>query len=453
MNEIVIIIDLFICSDENYFKDLKVSQNVDKTLWLVHLVQLKKLFLKLSSYVELYLKQDWSLLPVPDFKLVSRSDLVTGHLNFMVAAVLLTATHSGKNLEYERILELVIPTGLRKDIKLIQDAFMMALEPKILTNSPRRTFLTTNNTIGITPKVLFPTNLSTESECESECKNDIKLQEIEIKEEHEHEPGHIHELSYLSYKYTEEYTEKYTEKHTELCANTETETVIDNNVNAGLNAIYTDNSADKIEISLNNEIKLLEIKLEEMEKSLKIQKETEILQSKNLFETFEELQNLKERQEYEKIERNSLMAAFDHEKQILDDQIEILRRENYETNEKLINLSIENETLKQDQENNQDQEDLSDHKHEIDIEEITIELNQCKLDNSKLVRALKKARDHILKQDAMIKELKEELENTEKSREEEIKILKESFEFERNEMNRVLIELGGTIQRSNLLNL
>jgi len=53
----------------------------------------------------------------------------------------------------------------------------------------------------------------------------------------------------------------------------------------------------------------------------------------------------------------------------------------------------------------------------------------------------------------MIKELKEKLEESEKSREEEIKILKESFEFERNEMNRVLIELGGTIQRTNLLNL
>ena len=139
--------------DDNYFKDLKTSQVVDKNLWLVHLVQSKKLFLKLSAYVELYLKQDWSLLPVPDFKLVAKSDEITSHLNFMVAAVLLTATHSGKNLEYEKILELVIPTSLRKEIQSIQDAFLMALEPKSpksFTNSPRRTSLTTtvNNNVN-----------------------------------------------------------------------------------------------------------------------------------------------------------------------------------------------------------------------------------------------------------------------------------------------------------------
>ena len=85
-------------------------------MWLVHLVQLKKLFLKLSAYVELYLQQDWSLLPVPDFKLVAKSENDTAHLNFMVAAVLLTATHSGRNFQFENILDSIIPSNLRKDI-------------------------------------------------------------------------------------------------------------------------------------------------------------------------------------------------------------------------------------------------------------------------------------------------------------------------------------------------
>jgi hypothetical protein len=417
---------------------LKNSQNVDKNLWLVHLVQLKKLFLKLSAYVELYLKQDWSLLPVPDFKLVARSDLVTGHLNFMVAAVLLTATHSGKNLEFERILELVIPTGLRKDIQLIQDAFMMALEPKTVTNSPRRTSLNTTNVTGLTPKVLFPTNLSM-SLNENDYKeafefNEIKLQEIKeelvISDNKDKTKVYIEE---------EEYTVDYTEAE-----------IIDSDIPTEATTSPTvETSYQNDEINLRNEIKLMEIKLEEMEKVLNCQKESEILKTRNLFEIIEELRNLKERQEYEKIERNSLMAAFDQEKQILDDQIEILRKENYEANEKLLCLTNENEELKQNQENKKDFININLHNLQV----MTDELNQSILDNSKLVKALKKARDHILKQDSMIKELKENLEESEKTREEEIKILKESFEFERNEMNRVLIDLGGKIQRTNLLNL
>lgn len=417
---------------------MKNSQNVDKNLWLVHLVQLKKLFLKLSAYVELYLKQDWSLLPVPDFKLVARSDLVTGHLNFMVAAVLLTATHSGKNLEFERILELVIPTGLRKDIQLIQDAFMMALEPKTVTNSPRRTSLNTTNVTGLTPKVLFPTNLSM-SLNENDYKeafefNEIKLQEIKeelvISDNKDKTKVYIEE---------EEYTVDYAEAE-----------IIDSDIPTEVATSPTvETSYQNDEINLRNEIKLMEIKLEEMEKVLNCQKESEILKTRNLFEIIEELRNLKERQEYEKIERNSLMAAFDQEKQILDDQIEILRKENYEANEKLLCLTNENEELKQNQENKKDFININLHNLQV----MTDELNQSILDNSKLVKALKKARDHILKQDSMIKELKENLEESEKTREEEIKILKESFEFERNEMNRVLIDLGGKIQRTNLLNL
>jgi hypothetical protein len=417
---------------------LKNSQNVDKNLWLVHLVQLKKLFLKLSAYVELYLKQDWSLLPVPDFKLVARSDLVTGHLNFMVAAVLLTATHSGKNLEFERILELVIPTGLRKDIQLIQDAFMMALEPKTVTNSPRRTSLNTTNVTGLTPKVLFPTNLSM-SLNENDYKeafefNEIKLQEIKeelvISDNKDKTKVYIEE---------EEYTVDYAEAE-----------IIDSDIPTEVTTSPTvETSYQNDEINLRNEIKLMEIKLEEMEKVLNCQKESEILKTRNLFEIIEELRNLKERQEYEKIERNSLMAAFDQEKQILDDQIEILRKENYEANEKLLCLTNENEELKQNQENKKDFININLHNLQV----MTDELNQSILDNSKLVKALKKARDHILKQDSMIKELKENFEESEKTREEEIKILKESFEFERNEMNRVLIDLGGKIQRTNLLNL
>jgi hypothetical protein len=404
-------------------------------LWLVHLVQLKKLFLKLSAYVELYLKQDWSLLPVPDFKLVARSDLVTGHLNFMVAAVLLTATHSGKNLEFERILELVIPTGLRKDIQLIQDAFIMALEPKTATNSPRRTSLTTTNVTGITPKVLFPTNLSI-SLNENDFKetfefNEIKLQEIK-------EELVISDHTDKTKVEEEEYTVDYTEIE-----------IIHSDIPAETTSSTAETSYRNDEINLRNEIKLMEIKLEEMEKVLNSQKESEILKTRNLFEIIEELRNLKERQEYEKIERNSLMAAFDQEKQILDDQIEILRKENYEANEKLLCLTNENEELKRDQENKKDFVDINLHNLQV----MTDELNQSKHDNSKLVKALKKARDHILKQDSMIKELKENLEESEKTRKEEIKILKESFEFERNEMNRVLIDLGGKIQRTNLLNL
>ena len=417
------------CSDENYFKDLKISQNVDKNLWLVHLVQLKKLFLKLSAYVELYLKQDWSLLPVPDFKLVARSDHITSHLNFMVAAVLLTATHSGKNLEFERILELVIPSGLRKNIKLIQDAFMAALEPKKLTNSPRRTSLTSIDVSGITPKALFTTNLSIsvhEEYKESIEFNEIKLQEIQ----EERELSDTNECK-------EEHTD--TKEYVMEVISVQRESEIQNEFEANR----------KVEAANQSAIILMQRKLEEMEKALNYQKETEAFQTKNLFEVIEELRNLKEKQEYEKIEKNSLMAAFDQEKQVLDDQIEILKKELSEAGKKLVTLTIENEELKKDQENRASDQDLG----RENIQFLTDQLNQSKLDNSKLVKALKKARDHILKQDSMIKELKENLETAEKTTKEEIKCLRESFEFERQEMNRVLIDLGGRIQMTNLSNL
>ena len=471
-------------------------------MWLVHLVQLKKLFLKLSAYVELYLQQDWSLLPIPDFKLVARSDESTSHLNFMVAAVLLTATHSGKNLEYEKILETVIPSSFRKDIQKIQDAFFMALEPKspkLSINSPRKTSLTTNNTIGITPKVLFPSNLSTEHGAD-----DIKLQEIKeeyVDKEDKHvdfveqveviyeQSDHTNESTHDTYHFTyENYDNTYSTydntystydntystydntydnygacdtnnlgNYTTTTSDNTTQNHSSNDNRDSSNDNYIDNKEDFI--NLQNEIKLLEIKLTEMEKVLQQQKETEISQSKILFETknilmetTEELRNLKEKQEYEKIERNSLMAAFDQEKQILDDQIESLRNENYENSQKLTNLSTENQNLKRELQEiceikeSEENNNINDINNTIVVEE----LNQSKLDNSKLVRALKKARDHILKQDSMIKELKETLEESEKSHEEEIKILRESFDLERNEMNRVLNDLGASIQRTNL---
>ena len=79
------------------------------------------------------------------------------------------------------------------------------------------------------------------------------------------------------------------------------------------------------------------------------------------------------------------------------------------------------------------------------------------MDNSKLVKALKKARDHIINQDSLIKELKETLQTSElrksellKSKDEELQFLKESFERERIAINRVLVDLGSKIQKSNL---
>lgn len=92
----------FFFRDESFFKDLRSSPQADNSLWLVNLVQLKKLFLKLSSFVELHLKQDWSLMPVPDFKAVAQTTTDSAHLNFVVAAVLMTATHSGRSV---RLLE------------------------------------------------------------------------------------------------------------------------------------------------------------------------------------------------------------------------------------------------------------------------------------------------------------------------------------------------------------
>lgn len=398
---------------------MKISQSVDKNLWLVHLVQLKKLFLKLSAYVELYLKQDWSLLPVPDFKLVARSDEETSHLNFMVSAVLLTATHSGKNLEFEKILEFVIPTGLRKDIQLIQDAFMMALEPKspkkLGTNSPRRTSLTPTlitafNTAGITPKVLFPSNLAVETTTIESI--DIKLQEIQ---------------------------ENYTEVSEDYVSKQEEVTISYSVIQNDNLVVQSDESAvDENYINLQNEVKLLEIKLAEMEKILQKQQETEASHIKTIYETIEEMRNLKERQEYEKLERNSLIAFFEEEKQILTDQIELLRSENDEKLQKFEILKRENQEMQEAKEDT------------TKMESLVNELNESKLDNSKLVRGLKKARDHILKQDSMIKELKNALDTMEKSRNEEIESLKESFELERSEMNRVLIDLGTSIQKTNL---
>ena len=395
------------------------------------MVQLKKLFLKLSAYVELFLKQDWSLLPVPDFKLVAKSDEITSHLNFMVAAVLLTATHSGKNLEYERILELVIPTALRKEIKQVQDAFLMALEPKSPTsqvlNSPRRTSLRTDVDTSLKPRVLFPSNLSTltiERTIEEFQEFDIKLQEID---------NPVDKTDAEVTETTEIYDVTATSEITEITE---------------ISDIHTSSSSI---IDLQNEIKLLEIKLSEMEKLLQKSKESELSQTQtlqNLSETqgklseaLEELGQLREKREFERIERNSLMAAFDHEKQIVEDQLEVLKKEKNENMITIESMTTENKTLK----------DTLSQRDEL-IQLAQTELDQSKLDNSKLVKALKKARDHIQKQDILIKELKETLQTSESrasEKDEELQFLKESFERERIAMNRVLVDLGSKIQKSN----
>ena len=182
---------------------------------------------------------------------------------------------------------------------------------------------------------------------------------------------------------------------------------------------------------------------------------------RKLSETFNELVQLKEKQEYEKIERSSLMAAFDHERQIADDQLELLKKEKIDDLIKIETFSNENNLL-QDSIIVRDEQIqyLQEVQNEnfVEAEEILkTELNQSKLDNSKLVKALKKARDHIINQDSLIKELKETLQTSElrksellKSKDEELQFLKESFERERIAMNRVLVDLGSKIQKSNL---
>lgn len=422
---------------------MKGSQVTDKNLWLVHLVQAKKLFLKLSAYVELYLKQDWSLLPVPDFKLVARSESWTSHLNFMVAAVLLTATHSGTNPEFIRILDLVIPSAVRNDIRAIQDAFLLALEPKSpkksFTNSPRRTSLnpTAVNSLDITPKALFPTNLSiVENAKEVEETEEIRVQQIEI-------------------------------KAVKVQENVETEvedliSIIDN---------FHDNkisSSSSELIESQNCIKILEIKLEELEKVVQASRERESihLETENqlkmlklrLIEMSEELKSTKERHEYEKIERNSLMASFDQERVILDEHIEMLRRENAEKNSKIHELTSEMELLhKADDTSDISHTNYDNYNSDCNNDELKEELNQANVNNSKLVKALNKARDHIIKQDSLISELKEALKSTEsryfadlKAKDESIQKLKESYSLERTEMNRIVGEIGVKIQRINL---
>jgi len=120
-------------------------------LWLVHLVQLKKLFLKLSSFVELYLRQDWSLLPVPDFRSIAKGEVAEpstlGQLNFVVAAVLVTILHSS-GVEADRpgigrAQKLVagaldcLTQDKKNIIEHVQDWFLTALEPKAMSNSNR----------------------------------------------------------------------------------------------------------------------------------------------------------------------------------------------------------------------------------------------------------------------------------------------------------------------------
>ena len=549
-------------SDENYFKDLKSSKEVDKTLWLVHLVQLKKLFLKLSAYVELYLKQDWSLLPVPDFKLVARSEEITSHLNFMVAAVLLTATHCGKNLEYEKILELVVPTSLRKDIKKIQDVFMEVLEPKSPNlNSPRTPRKTSCiSHAEIVPKVLFPSNLSLSTietknnEVLTENINDssfnLKLQEI-IESPVVEKEFKLLEQSEITFIQLEcDYDNSnsngdnnnngdnndninYDNNHNNDNINVNTNEYNNDNINYDNNYHINDNSEVNIGdtnnikdddnnmcnyfnnythensanfINLQNEIKLLEIKLSEMEKLLVRSKEFELSHTetlKHLSETRQrlnekedELMKLKEKQEYEKIERNSFMASFDQEREILEEQIEQLRKQNHENSKKIEiltnnnaslassmkekeefvtkivkELEIERELVKESMKINMDMKLKESPETEIEImeekvilsnanandSELIEELNQSKLDNSKLVKALRKARDHIITQDLLIKDLKEaftsiEMKNSEmiSLKDQEINEIKELHEQERTSMNRILMEIGNSIQKTNL---
>lgn len=407
-------------------------------MWLVNLVQLKKLFLKLSSYVELYLKQDWSLLPVPDFKLVAKSEEVTAHLNFMVAAVLLTATHSGRNRDFEGILDSVIPSDLRGNIQEIQEAFINALEPRSTApNSPRKTSLAASTFASITPKALFPppsnllnetngdSNISIEVECvsttitttnvideEIDCV-DVTLQSILEENREEFEAKELNELAIVVSS-----SRFHLEHNNELCPSNEDF------------------------LDLQNEIKILEIKLSQSQQEKdrlrrnEERHEIEMNEIKSLLRNIQtESSQMMERWEYEKIERNSLMVAFDQERYNLFEKIDALQQEKNELSIKIQELPVSTPIS----------DDLN--------ENLLSELDECKRDNTKLVKSLKKARDHIINQDELIKELQTTLQLTE-SREaelitlkEELKTVKELHERERNEMNRVLTDLGGKIQK------
>ena len=441
-------------------------------MWLVHLVQLKKLFLKLSAYVELYLQQDWSLLPVPDFKLVAKSENDTAHLNFMVAAVLLTATHSGRNFQFENILDSIIPSNLRKDIQEIQEAFSIALESKSKPNSPRKTSLNNKPPLATlaSPKVLFPSTLSNETRSPFEmketkdqdhghCLDEIALQEIETKEKDEAK------TEIISMQESENNNQKQEQEHD--CNN-------DNNNNENYNE---NNNAELLKekdeqlINFENEVKILEIKMAEMERLISKYQEKEILNSEieqnnlgmriKLLESQEQLDQLRERREFERIERNSLMVAFDHERQILEETIDRLRKDYDVTicnlrnhcellQEALSKLTEEKKNLESEVCEAKNKLKLMDESENLNIKEfdtekfsqetaenseetietvedinmmteqnnfykynlvLISELTRSNKDNSKLVNALKKARDHIIYQDSLIKELQETLQS------------------------------------------
>ena len=242
-------------------------------------------------------------------------------------------------------------------------------------------------------------------------------------------------------------------------------------------------------INFENEIKILEIKESEMEKAISKFQEKEELNSEieqnnlrmriNLLESQEQLDQLRERHEFERIERNSLMVSFDHERQILEETIDCLRQDRDETifnlksrcewlQETLSKLTEEKEKLEseiyearhkpnietiienEDAENKNVTEQVSEEttvetsgeKENIPVAEFTeditdtnlteqttnnttesnfdndnlmlmSELTRSKKDNSKLVKALKKARDHIIYQDSLIQELQEALQSEE----------------------------------------
>lgn len=445
-------------SDGNYFKDLKPAKTVDVSLWLVNLVQLKKLFLKLSSYVELYLKQDWSLLPVPDFKLVAKSEDVTAHLNFMVAAVLLTATHSGRNREFEGILESVIPSDLRMKIKNIQEAFICALESRsAAANSPRKTSLMSPTQVPISPRVLFSSSSLSESNATSPClvqenptEDNVSPKRFEVTEFEDECLVDVTLQSIID----ENAEEKFTEK---------TEVTV-------TSRFYSETTSEcsplnEELVNLQNEIKILEIKLSQNQSEHDQARRSEERQQEEICELRKLLQSLQsessqmiERWEYEKIERNSLMVAFDQERHVLYERIDHLQQENEELSKQ---LQESNESTAQLQEAEQTliKQQLTESLESFDstTKELKDELEESRKDNTKLVKSLKKARDHIINQDELIKDLQSALQLSDSreieiaSLKEELVSLKEFHERERTEMNRVLLDLGGKIQKTQII--
>lgn len=406
----------------------------------MHLVQLKKLFLKLSAFVELYLRQDWSLLPVPDFRTIAKGEVgdaaALGQLNFVVAAVLVTVLHSS-GVEADRpnigngqkfvAGALDCLAGDKKAIvEQIQDWFLNALEPKAVASSnaananysPRKlSAAMLRPALPLIGTKLFeahtepPAPDQPTSPADSTSKtSDIHLSTINVAS---------------SLKDDFEWNSSLNDEHESLLKETDRLIISEGELDDLREALrlkdgelqMLQDANERLQLQLADEQRLNRLN---MDRSVLLHDmEADLAQAQAQLRTAQNhLKVATEQLEREREERHAFLLNFDAERRLLEDKVAQLKTVLQEKEDEIASLL---ESLAAQKEASTAAAADAD------------DLNKTKSDNYKLLECLKKARDHILKQSSLITHLQQ------------------AQLLERSEINSTLIDLGTAVQMQQFL--